>query len=289
MGEPHPDSDDDWLEELLDMKKPCAQNVSRLTYWTTPQLMDHMPLQFWHLFEYKDLVLEVFNGCSWLSWYRSIWFSMLIRLSFHAASKPSPLFFCCMCMCMCPCAAEDSRAHHEIHPGLSNSSKRVRTCAPWVDHMPSDVVVLPRLDECLNSIQNDSIFYHCLPPRNATAGAALSHCVSRVAAILKREYPCVFKFGFSHCLKWRWYNQKYGYCKDRDKYQHMVAIFISGAAIGASLMEAILIKEHFGSSMDGLAILILHIYFVWCCVGNVWRMYQLLIPNMSVNMSVHNG
>lgn len=160
-----------------------------------------------------------------------------------------------------PCAAQGSRAQREIDPGLGGNGKQVKTCAPWEDHIPSDVVGLPRLDECLNSIRHDSIFYHCLPPRNATAGAALSHCVSRVATILKREYPCVFKFGFSHCLKWRWYNQIYGYHKDRDQYQHMVAIFVSGAAIGASLMEAMLIKEHLGSSMDGLVRFIIIILF----------------------------
>lgn len=117
----------------------------------------------------------------------------------------------------------------------------------WDDHIPSDCLGLPRLDRCLSLVKDDATFYHCLPKRDVTAGAALAHCLSRVTTILKREYPCVYKFGYTHCLSWRWNNGTYGYRMDQDKYQNMVAVFISSASIGAALMEAFMIKEHMGS------------------------------------------
>ena len=114
----------------------------------------------------------------------------------------------------------------------------------WDDYMPSDVLGLQRLDECLRLVKDDPAFYHCFPKKNATAGLALQHCLSQVSTILKREYPCVYKFGYTHCLSWRFKNPIYGY--QSEKYQYMVAVFVSGASIGAALMEAMLIKEYMG-------------------------------------------
>lgn len=115
--------------------------------------------------------------------------------------------------------------------------------------MPLDVLGLPRLGECLEKIKLEpSVFQHCLPKKDATAGAALSHCMDQVFSILKREYPCVFKFGFTHCLSWRWNNRLYGYKKNTDKYHTMIAVYVSSAIVGAALMEAVLIKEYFGNS-----------------------------------------
>ena len=147
-------------------------------------------------------------------------------------------------------SAEDSKARGQFHTslGLVDRGPTAPTVShretSWEDHMPSDVLGLERLDECLRSVKNDPIFYHCLPRKNATAGLALQHCLNQVSTILKREYPCVYKFGYTHSLSWRFKNPIYGY--QSEKYQHMVAVFVSGASIGAALMEAILIKEYLG-------------------------------------------
>ena len=145
---------------------------------------------------------------------------------------------------------EVPKSRGQLHTSLGVVDKRptARTVCHhercWEDHMPSDVLHLQRLDECLRSVKNDPVFYHCLPKKNATAGLALQHCLSQVSTILKREYPCVYKFGYTHCLSWRFKNPIYGY--QSEKYQHMVAVFVSGASIGAALMEAMLIKEYMG-------------------------------------------
>ena len=112
--------------------------------------------------------------------------------------------------------------------------------------MPSNVLELSRISECIRLLKHDYVFRHCLPKRDVTAGRALSHCLTQVSAILEKEYPCVFKFGFTHCLSWRWHNPVYGYKNDKDKYQFMVAVFVSADPLGAALMEAMLIKEYSG-------------------------------------------
>ena len=147
-------------------------------------------------------------------------------------------------------SAEVSKACDTVDTNLRErriSDKPVRDLQQsWEAFMPSEVVALPCLAECLHSVKNDPVFYHCLPKKDVTAGVMLGHCLTEVSKILKREYPCVFKIGFTHCLSWRWKNPTYGYQGDRDQYQHMVAVFVSSSAIAAALMEAMLIREHMG-------------------------------------------
>lgn len=159
-----------------------------------------------------------------------------------AQFSPFPMMFL-------PQAAQDSKAIANVDTTSLSTVRNVAAVssgAAWEDHIPPDVVGLARLDDCLLAVKHDPVFYHCFPKKDATAGVALKHCLTQVSNIVRRQYPCVYKIGFTHCLKWRWSNKLYGYVHDKDKYQHMVAVFISAAAIGASLMEAILIKEHFG-------------------------------------------
>lgn len=112
--------------------------------------------------------------------------------------------------------------------------------------MPADVLQLPRLRSMLDLIRGDAVYQHMLPDATATSGQALAHVLARVSSKLRQEYPCVYKFGFTHCLHFRWQNKKYGYVNDVDKYHTMICVYISRCPTGASLMESILIREHMG-------------------------------------------
>ena len=112
--------------------------------------------------------------------------------------------------------------------------------------IPDDVLSLPRWEDFLEVVTKENHYFHCLPPKHSNAGVALRHCLSTIEKILKRQYPCVFKFGFTHCLGWRWNNSLYGYKTDRDKYQYIVAVYVSATSTPAALMEAFLIKEYKG-------------------------------------------
>ena len=107
---------------------------------------------------------------------------------------------------------------------------------------------LPRLAECLQSMESQESIVCRFPNKKCTAGAALKHVTQQVSSLLRKEYPCVFKIGYTHDLTWRWGNNIYGYKNDRDKYETMVGLYISEHAIGAALMEAFLINHHQGFS-----------------------------------------
>ena len=114
--------------------------------------------------------------------------------------------------------------------------------------MPNDVRGLPRLAETLGDIETEEYILHRFPKKKSTTGTALKYVLAQVSSLLKKEYPCVYKIGFTHSLKWRWCNKLYGYKFDRDKYEVMVGLFMSAHPIGAALMEAFLINQYQGNS-----------------------------------------
>lgn len=108
---------------------------------------------------------------------------------------------------------------------------------------------MPRLEECLGKLEGDLFIDTCFPKPDATAGSALGHCLNKVSCLLRKEYPCTFKFGFTHCLSWRWHNNLYGYHHSLDKYHKMIGLYMSSTTTGAALMEAFLINLHSGSQL----------------------------------------
>ena len=85
-----------------------------------------------------------------------------------------------------------------------------------------------------------------VPSFGATAGAALHHAFQQVEVLFQKQWPMIYKFGFTHDPIWRWSNKMYGYCHARDSWSRMVLLFISKEAGAAGMMEAALIEKYHG-------------------------------------------
>lgn len=121
----------------------------------------------------------------------------------------------------------------------------------WSEFIPADVESLPRLGDCLAELKAPHVS-HVLPKKQLATGAVLHHCFREVQSILKKNYPCIYKFGFTHSLEWRWSNDVYGYSKNVgiQGFDRMVAVYMSATPVPAAMMEAVLIKEYFGTSSE---------------------------------------
>lgn len=94
---------------------------------------------------------------------------------------------------------------------------------------------------------DDFLEYKVLP-LGVPAGKALQHAKNTVRNLFAKHEPLIFKFGYTHNPRWRWYNNIYGYHKDKfNKWTKMVILFEATEPSGPAMLEAALI-ELFGST-----------------------------------------
>lgn len=130
-----------------------------------------------------------------------------------------------------------------------SSSSDVDLSGEWGKFIPAEMEKLPRLRSCLLDLNAAHVSHVAFPPKKMTAGSALQHVLKEARSILKANYPCIYKFGFTHSLDWRWRNPYYGYAKDTgmERFDSLAALYISTTQIPSALMEAFLIKEYLGN------------------------------------------
>ena len=72
------------------------------------------------------------------------------------------------------------------------------------------------------------------------------HAYKVMDQTLEKFGPMVYKIGFTHCPYTRFYNSKFGYVNDRQRWESMVVVFASHEAIGPAFVEAALIQRYKG-------------------------------------------
>ena len=118
----------------------------------------------------------------------------------------------------------------------------------WKQCLSDEILSLPRTSECLEKIDADPEIGFSLPPKNALPGAVLKHVYQYVEKLVCKEWPLIYKVGFTHCAHTRWRNTKYGYVTERyHKWQRMVVIFMGVDSTSAAFTEAALIQKFKGS------------------------------------------
>ena len=83
-----------------------------------------------------------------------------------------------------------------------------------------------------------------LPPMGSTAGKVLKHATCEVERLFETHEPLIFKLGYTHDPAFRWSNAIYGYMHDRDRWTHMVVLFVSREPGGPAMLEACLIDKY---------------------------------------------
>ena len=134
----------------------------------------------------------------------------------------------------CPCTADVTCS------GPSRNST-------WQNSLDAATLALHRTKFCFDQIESDSRLDYQLP-KNATgkAGYIIKNVYASVDRILERWKPCIYKFGYTHCAYFRFYNDMYGYCREADGWEKMVVLYAASETISPSFIEGALIQRHKG-------------------------------------------
>lgn len=87
-----------------------------------------------------------------------------------------------------------------------------------------------------------------VPSPGIPAGSVLKHAHGALESLFAKQYPCVYKIGFTHNPFWRWTNGIYGYKDAIDGWTNMVVLYISHEPFGPAMLEASLIHTYFARS-----------------------------------------
>lgn len=109
------------------------------------------------------------------------------------------------------------------------------------------VLALDRAEDCFARIASDPLLECNLPRRGCLAGSIMTHAIRATEKVLAEQGPVVFKFGFTHCPSTRLRNKRFGYIKERQKWERMMILYASAEAIGPSFLEAALVSKYKGS------------------------------------------
>lgn len=135
-------------------------------------------------------------------------------------------------------------SNHPTNRVVSKAPVKTSTTVDQVKRLPLSLQSLPGLQDMFHA--NECIGFK-LPPLYANAGAVFRHAVKTVELLLQREYPCIFKLGYTHNALFRWENPAYGYALSRDKWSHMYVIYITDEPYSCAMLEAGLIEKFQGN------------------------------------------
>ncbi|CAE7697717.1 unnamed protein product [Symbiodinium sp. CCMP2592] len=108
----------------------------------------------------------------------------------------------------------------------------------------SHLEMSPALCRMYNECNEMGCIIFNVPSRNALAGRVVQHCMKEIDIILAVQKPLIFKLGFTHNPVWRWANRVYGYGKAKEKWSHMMILYISEEHFGPAMLEAALIDKY---------------------------------------------
>ena len=139
---------------------------------------------------------------------------------------------------------------------------------PWMAHLDDRVMKLKRTTSCLNKIYADPKLDCQLPRKGSVSGSVLKHAICSLERALATQGPLVFKIGYTHCPHFRFHNPVFGYaCDPYQKWETMVAVFVSSEPTGPSFLEAALIQQYKGHLHFDI---VLYLFFFWLGTENTF-------------------
>lgn len=120
----------------------------------------------------------------------------------------------------------------------------------WKDALGSNVLSLPRTVDVFTKIELDEKLSYHLPPKHALPGRVVKDCVDYVAHMINKHKPLIYKIGYCHDAHTRFYNRKFGYALDPERWEHLVTLYAADEIISPGFLEAALIQQ-FKGTLDG--------------------------------------
>lgn len=175
-----------------------------------------------------------------------------------------------------PCQASASRGgqRRQALPNMERSSSKsglgdemVYPNGPrWCQCLSSDLLARPSLQSIVREARAMQCISFKLPSLNAVAGGVLKHALKTMDGLIAKEYPLIFKVGFTHNCAWRWGNSLYGYCMSVDNWSDMLVMHIAGEPYSVAMLEAALIQTYQSTSHGPFLYIILCVYM---CVESI--------------------
>ena len=151
---------------------------------------------------------------------------------------------------------------------------------PWMAHLDDRVMKLKRTTSCLNKIYADPKLDCQLPRKGSVSGSVLKHAICSLERALATQGPLVFKIGYTHCPNFRVHNPVFGYaCDPYQKWETMVAVFVSSEPTGPSFLEAALIQQYKGHLHFDI---VLYLFFFW--LGTETPLYMCMATSRNPSL-----
>ena len=116
----------------------------------------------------------------------------------------------------------------------------------WIKRLDAYVERFPLLGDMCNTVEKkypQTVLFQ-LPALDATSGVILRHCSTLLEKMFESQSPVIWKIGFTHCPVWRWGNSLYGYSTSRERWSHMIIMYVTNEPFSASMLEAALIDKY---------------------------------------------
>ena len=107
-----------------------------------------------------------------------------------------------------------------------------------------------RTTEVFAVIEQEKHMSYNLPKPGSTAGRVLAHASEVFQSLMRKHSPMVFKFGITHCPRFRWYHKPWGYQHSIERFEHMMIVFASSSTVAPAYVEAALIDKFSSSPAD---------------------------------------
>ena len=124
--------------------------------------------------------------------------------------------------------------------------------AVWMKRLDAYVERFPLLGDMCKTLENkypQTILFQ-LPTLDATSGVILRHCSTLLETMFGSQSPVIWKIGFTHNPVWRWGNSLYGYSISRERWSHMIIMYVTNEPFSASMLEAALIDKYSSISVS---------------------------------------
>lgn len=84
----------------------------------------------------------------------------------------------------------------------------------------------------------------------------LRHVYKYVDDLIDKEWPLIYKLGFTHSPHARFWNKTYGYVTERYKWERLVVVYCGIDTTSAAYVEAALIQKYKGYLANHIYLLI---------------------------------
>ena len=116
----------------------------------------------------------------------------------------------------------------------------------WSKRLTLYIDRFPKLRDLQGTLEQQypGVVQFQLPNLDAVSGAVVRHTSTVLENLFQSQAPLTWKVGFTHSPLWRWGNKLYGYAFGKERFSHMLIMYISPEPYSAGMLEAAMIDKY---------------------------------------------